>query len=664
MNIRLLRLNIKNFMGTKERIIDFQGKNTNISGENFLGKTTIYDSFCWLLFGKNSEWVTDFSVKPIGMERPEVEVEGVLDVDGQELTLKRTLTEKWTTRRGFSEETFTGNETQCFINDIEKKPTDYKAYIDSIVSEDKFKTLTSAKAFLDKKKPEMRKILMDMSGTVRDEDIAGDDDGLMEIVAAMQEKGYSLDDLQKLTKQNLSAYNGEQSNISPRIDEVRRLIPEEQDWSKLDNGLKQGRDYLKQIDLQLASASAGNQVAKKKQGEYFALQNKIEAYKREQLDKANAIYNETNRQRDSVRSIINSLDSKIGMLEDTLRTYQTEISRKTDALTILRDKYKSAFVKRKTITQDQFVPMLEGACDRCGQSLPEEQLLNINFEAEERFNKDKENALADVNRILAEIESDGKALSATKTEYLSKQEQAQADMQKANDELKIAKATLADTEMKLQGKSLASEIDLTGDRTFDSMMTELETKQSELEKPEDDTSLLLANKEKLTKQMETIRELLEGREEREKAEKRIAELEERGRALSGLIAVEKKRQNMIEKFIRTKAERLEGSINALFEGIRFRLFDTQINGGIVDDCTPLVYSKKTKQWVPYYNGASNSEKIRANMGIVKAFQKAAGIYVPAFTDNAEALTHFIDMPCQVIYLTVTNDKELRIESED
>lgn len=53
MKIKLISLELKNFKGIKEQLITF-GDITQISGDNGTGKSSIFDSFCWLLFGKNS----------------------------------------------------------------------------------------------------------------------------------------------------------------------------------------------------------------------------------------------------------------------------------------------------------------------------------------------------------------------------------------------------------------------------------------------------------------------------------------------------------------------------------------------------------------------------------------------------------------------------------
>ena len=61
-NIQIKKLSIINFKGIEKMEIDFSGK-TNISGDNATGKTTIFDSITWLLFGKDSQDRKDFDIK-------------------------------------------------------------------------------------------------------------------------------------------------------------------------------------------------------------------------------------------------------------------------------------------------------------------------------------------------------------------------------------------------------------------------------------------------------------------------------------------------------------------------------------------------------------------------------------------------------------------------
>ena len=56
--IRLL-----NFKGLRDLTVEFDPALTEIYGRNGIGKTSIFDGFTWLLFGKNSEDRKQFGIK-------------------------------------------------------------------------------------------------------------------------------------------------------------------------------------------------------------------------------------------------------------------------------------------------------------------------------------------------------------------------------------------------------------------------------------------------------------------------------------------------------------------------------------------------------------------------------------------------------------------------
>jgi len=65
-NMRLNRLTLNNFKGIKSFTLDTRGEDVNIYGDNAVGKTTIFDAFTWLLFGKDSLNRADFEIKTLG----------------------------------------------------------------------------------------------------------------------------------------------------------------------------------------------------------------------------------------------------------------------------------------------------------------------------------------------------------------------------------------------------------------------------------------------------------------------------------------------------------------------------------------------------------------------------------------------------------------------
>ncbi|WP_155943289.1 AAA family ATPase, partial [Rhodanobacter thiooxydans] len=85
------------------------------------GKTSLFDSFTWLLFGKDSLNRADFEIKTLkpdgepehGLEHS---VEAALELeDGSQLILKKVFQEKWTKKRGSATAEFTGHTTDYFI---------------------------------------------------------------------------------------------------------------------------------------------------------------------------------------------------------------------------------------------------------------------------------------------------------------------------------------------------------------------------------------------------------------------------------------------------------------------------------------------------------------------------------------------------------------------
>lgn len=89
-DIRINALTLCNFKGLRNETFNFNGKNGVLVGDNGTGKSTVFDAFIWLLFGKDSrnQDQTKFDIKTIDaktgepMHRAEHSVEAMLTVDG------------------------------------------------------------------------------------------------------------------------------------------------------------------------------------------------------------------------------------------------------------------------------------------------------------------------------------------------------------------------------------------------------------------------------------------------------------------------------------------------------------------------------------------------------------------------------------------------------
>ncbi|KKM05917.1 hypothetical protein LCGC14_1749260 [marine sediment metagenome] len=103
MEIRLKRLELRNFMAIKKFVFEPNGKNATVKGANATGKTTLASGFRWLFFGKNVDDKTDFAIKGTDKSGQAVSnldhtVRATLEIDGKPLELQKTYREKWDLR--------------------------------------------------------------------------------------------------------------------------------------------------------------------------------------------------------------------------------------------------------------------------------------------------------------------------------------------------------------------------------------------------------------------------------------------------------------------------------------------------------------------------------------------------------------------------------------
>jgi len=664
MEIRLNSLTLKNFKKFKSFTVNFDGKDCEIYGDNRTGKTTIYDAFMWLLFGKDSKGRTDFTVKTIGVERPEVEVTGVLSIDGKPVEFKKVLREKWIAKRGSDEETFSGNETICYINGVEKPVSEYKAYLDMLVSEETFKRLTSASYFLSLKKADMRKVLVEMAGDCDTNTIVAEHPELQELIEYLNAKGISAEDCLKLAKQNLTLYNAENDKISVRIDEVNRSMPEEPEggWEEVENALLQAKERIRLVDEKLGSIYLAKLEVKKAQGEIYALENKIRDYKRQKLDEANKEALRIKTALESANNVLRNLQTKLDGLRYDKNIKNKMLSDLYKRLKEQGERYEELLSELKKAAEESFIePEIDAkVCALCGQPLPESMLKEQAEKARTLFEAEKKKKIEKLTAEKDQVEAEGIETRKKFEELKAQIESLEKEIASVEADIVIANATIEELKEKSLIYVVSDDIDLAADEEYQSMLKQLQEMKDNLEEPKDQSEELLAYKAKMEGYVEQLNSILNRREQIKQCKARIIELTERGKELAGLIAIEKKRQLLCERFISVRADYLSEKINSLFDFVKFRLFDRQINGAIVDDCTPMVQTENGL--VELTRDASNSEQINAGLDIVKAMQKVQNVFVPVFIDNAEAATSIISMPCQVIKLIVSeNDKKLRVE---
>ena len=68
--IQINKMSFKNFKGFTNFALELNGQSAVVSGKNGSGKTSIYDGFLWLLFGKDSKGLK-LNPKPVDKNKQE-----------------------------------------------------------------------------------------------------------------------------------------------------------------------------------------------------------------------------------------------------------------------------------------------------------------------------------------------------------------------------------------------------------------------------------------------------------------------------------------------------------------------------------------------------------------------------------------------------------------
>ena len=643
-SIKIKSLRLENFKCHRKLELAFDGRDASIYGDNATGKTSIYDAMTWLLFGKDSHGngEKNIDIKPLNAagevadHQAVTEVEAVLLVNGEEVTLRRTYQEVWTTKRGSSEPTYDGNTSEYFVNGVPCKKNAFDSKIKEIVPEDTFRMLTSVSYFAsDLPWQKRREILFDISGVVDDKTIMETDQRFAPLLEAMGK--LNLPDFKAKLLAEKKGYVGARNEIPARISECQKTV---EDLASLDfAGAKAELEVLsarkESISGELLSISRSTAADSKRME---VQQAQLE------LDKLNAENDQyrksqTQNQPDvtGLRKELSAAQNRLSYAHSRQERLQSEVKRYDALVSASRDGWNA--VNAETFTG--------GTCPTCGQILPEKQLRAAmdSFDAYKRQRQDKlvqdannyKRAKAEAEKQLAEQE----AYTAETEEEISR---IQAQIQDAQSN------TVTVTDMDGYAEKAAS---------IQGWINQL---QSELFQLGQDAGAASQNlRVQLNQVNEQIREkmsLLSKMDVLEYTRGRIENLRADAASAAEKLQEVEKMLYLMDEFSRYKTAFVEESVNSLFRIARFRLFREQANGGVEDRCDV------TYGGVPYM-GLNNGMKINVGIDIINALSAAYGVTVPLFVDNAESVTRLEGSETQIIRLVVSeNDKELRVNYEN
>lgn len=649
--VTLKSLTLCNFKGEKERTTEFNPDVTTISGGNGMGKSRHFDAFIWLLFGKDTQDRKDYEVKTRinGDELHNVEcsVFGVIDVDGEVITLKRAFVEDWVKPRGQVERVFKGNHTECWYNDTPVNVSEYTKRIEAIIDSSVFKMITNPAFFANMGWKLQREQLFQLAGTITDAELAEHNPDFAILLDKIS--GKSLADFKKELSARKKRLQDEAAQIQPRIDQTHKMMPGNEDFHQIEVEIEKIDNEISDIDKAIADVTTAirKQYEKEqsKQKRVNALKSECQQIVFDAKEKAQNAAFEANASR---RELENQIKDKERQLENTKKE---TIAAQFEIAKIHREiegiKTKQDDLRKDWFAENEKTYNGETTCPHCGQELPE----NLISKAREVFTKAQAEKCNDIS-------TKGKKLGDKVAELEAKVDEIKQDV----DNAVKTKETLCNELDTLKAKFV--EVPVVDIATVvPELIPEYMAKQKEIADLEAtistdnsgiDTTKLQTRKSEYNKKRGELVTHLANRDVIARCEKEIAALEVKGKELAQMIADAEREEYTVQQFTQAKVDECERRINGMFKVVSFRLFDYTNDGNPVETCIPTIGG------VPY-GSANTASKMNAGLDIINTLCKFYGVCAPIFIDNRESVNDIIHTESQIINLVVNNDNFLTIK---
>ena len=676
MKITIKSIHIENFKGIKMLDVTFSGK-TKISGQNAVGKTTIFDAFTWLLFNKNSSGEEKFNVRPLNegirVDNVEIKVSAILDVDGKEVELSKTQKQNWVKKRGNDTAVLQGNVNSFEIDGYPKSEADFKAYVSELAqSEEMFKMLTNPQYFSSLKWKDQRDILMKLVSEVSDVELAQTDAKYAPLLSEL-EKAPSTDDIRAKFSKALNEWKKKQAEIPVRIDEAMKskvdIDVAEQELAKTDLETK-----IADIDAKIKdSDGVMMELGREEMQLQFDMSGIMQTMNRDLTNRRSEIeaelrdlQNEMKRFADTIdlkerrvsenETVISNADSERKRLGEE---YNAETAKAFDEFPYLFDESEWVFDENSTV------------CSLCGQKLPEDKIEQLKADFESRKRKAKADAEEKLKSEKIRFDTEKRTalnrLVAIGTERKNLITKLRDENAKAKEEIKFLKEQeqedIAKKEKLCQQLSSIPEIaDYSQNEEYVKMKARHDEVLEEIEKMNangEDAAVesLKSEKEELQERLYDVNKIIAKASMNVEIDERISELQTEQKEIGQKVADQEQILYLLEEFIRFKLDKVSETINSHFKTVNFKLFEMQLNGGMKDCC------ECTVNGVPY-STLNSGHRIVAGLDIIRSLSELYGVSVPIFVDNAESLNDFNvpDMDAQLILLSVSADKQLKVDT--
>lgn len=667
--IIIKEISFKNFKGLRDLTINFQVKNIDISGDNGLGKSSIFDGVTWVFFGKDRLDRKRFGIKTVdsnGKAIPRIphEVEIDMTVNGEPVTLTRRYEEKWVRHKGDTEDTFEGHEETRLYNNVPCSVDEWKEKISEICSEDIFKLITNPLYFSSQNWELQREMLIRMAGGVSDAEVAAGNEEFTALLASLTDK--TMAEFKKQIKADKARVKKEIKDLPGQIKEkeadAKKFTPE--DWFALaaerDRLSQEHKSIMTQLSDASASENAQSNARAKIQRDISLLRHDLRDREFEIEQDVKKEYRTQVADRRALLDEHSSLTREVSHLKSEKTHYLNQVEQCTEKRNRLLGEYTQLLNNSIALVakydEEPEMSASDFTCPTCGHQYDIERIEEIqaNIRSNHRAKVAKlqeQNAAA-----ITENKRQGHANNKNKEHYQQSADETGAKITKAE-------ARIAEIELLPLFITAPTEPDTTPAINADKKIADIRSKIATLQEslkaePEKrDTSELQTKAGEISKKITDIAIRLSKREDMEANKKRLEELQAELRAGKDELSRLEGLEFTIAEFTKARVSKVEAKINALFSFVRFKMFDIQVDGNEVETC------EATVDGVPF-SDLNDAGKINAGLDIINAICKYQDIYAPIFIDNAESINRPTPTKSQRVRLIVTKEPELNIRQAE
>ncbi len=636
MDIRINKLTLQNFKGIKSLEIDADGESLTIYGDNATGKTTVFDAFTWLLFGKDSLGRSDFGIKTQDengnvIHNLEHSVECEMLVDETLLTLKKVYAEKWTKKRGSAEAEFSGHETKYYVNEVPTTKKEYEQKIAGIIDEALFKIITNPLYFNEHLKwQERRTILLGLcENNKTDDEIISNTPEFLPLLDEL--KGRTVQEYSKIIKGKQTAINDELKAIPQRIQEASLAIPatvenvDESEKAAVEQKIAELTEKINAIKIGAGLPTLAEEI-------------KSLQLKKTEIENKKCDVSDLETEKLKVKAQITNAEYEIDRCKRSIESAEYIIEEHEKKAENLRKQWYE--VNERKYTDN-------GICPTCGQAMPADHI----EAAKVKFNTERA-------EMLDAITEQGKKAKAICETHLAEKQKHIAKMtdleyliaNEYNPQIELAEKTINQIKADFEEKRKADILDI------ENRIAEAEKKGQNA--TEDMRTALTTINEQINIEQAKIDEInkaIAGRDIAERQKKRIADLEADEKRLALEYSNLDKIAFLIDKFTKYKVDLLSEEINGHFKYAKFKLFDEQINGGVAE-CCEVCFNGVS------YQDLNNASRINIGLDIINTLCLKNNATAPIIIDNAESVTNITQTKAQQVCLVVSADDDaLRVE---